>query len=55
MVEMIGFATVVGVIWLLASTMGTESVADRRRLSKPTSNAVYVEGGATDTGTKHAA
>lgn len=55
MVEMIGLATVVALIWLLVSTMATESEADRRRLSKPTGNTLSIEGGATDTETKHAA
>ncbi len=53
MVEMIGLATVVALVWLLVSTMAAESEADRRRLSKLTSNAVSE--GATGTETKHAA
>lgn len=55
MVEMIGLATIVALIWLLASTMATESEADKRRLYRLTSNAVSIQERATGTETKHAA
>ena len=54
MVELIGLATLVALVWLLAFSMKTESDAERRRLST-LSTAVDGQERVARSGAKHAA
>lgn len=52
MIELIGVATLVALVWLLAYSMTTESDAERRRTSLPMASSVAERKKA---GTRHAA
>jgi len=54
MVEIIGLATLVALVWLLAFAMKTESDAERRRSTMPSGMVAGQERGAGSE-TKHAA
>ncbi|MBI4401435.1 MAG: hypothetical protein HY581_07380 [Nitrospirae bacterium] len=51
----IGITSMVTLIWLLASTMATESDAEKRRLSTPAGASVASQEGAAGSETRHAA
>lgn len=55
MVALIGLATMVALVWLLAFSMTTESEAERRRLSTPTATPEAGPERILGSGTKHAA